>query len=189
MSASTPVQLPENPGAAPELPELQERFVLHWGEMATSWGINRTMGQIHALLFISPEPLSADDIVERLKISRGNASMNLRALEDWGVIQRVHYTGERREYFRPLTDPWELFRTLMRERKRREFDPTMRSLRQFLNEAEAAESDDPSLQTARERLGALLGMLETLQAAGDRILPGDPHELPRLLEVNVAGLE
>ena len=75
---------------SPKLAELEERFVLHWGEMASAWGINRTMGQIHGLLYISPQPLSMDEIMQRLKISRGNASMSLRALEDWGVIQRVH---------------------------------------------------------------------------------------------------
>ena len=163
--------------------------MLHWGEMASAWGINRTMGQIHALLYISPEPLSMDEIMERLKISRGNASMNLRGLEDWGIVQRVHYTGDRREYFRPLTDVWELFRNLVRERKRREFDPTLRSLKQFLADARAVESADPGMQVYRERLGSLLTLLEFIQAASDRLLPRDPHELPRLLEVDVEGLD
>jgi HTH-type transcriptional regulator, glycine betaine synthesis regulator len=173
----------------PELADLQERFVLHWGEMASTWGINRTMGQIHALLYISPEPLSTDEIMERLKISRGNASMNLRGLEDWGVIQRVHYTGDRREYFGPLTDVWDLFRNLVRERKRREFDPTLRSLKEFLGDAGAVDSDDPGLRVYRERLGSLLTLLEFIQGACDRFLPCDPHELPRLFEVEVEGLD
>ncbi len=170
--------------AAPALAELEERFVLHWGEMASSWGINRTMGQIHGLLYISPRPLSTDAIMERLKISRGNASMSLRSLEEWGVVQRVHYTGDRREYFRSLTDVWELFHTLTRERKRREFDPTLRSLRQFLNEA----GNGDELALYRERLGNLLGLLELIEKTADRFLPHDPHELPRLLEVEVEGL-
>jgi len=173
----------------PGLDDLRERFVLHWGEMASTWGINRTMGQIHALLYISPEPLSADDIVERLKISRGNASMNLRALEDWGVIQRVHYTGERREYFRPLTEVWELFRTIVRERKRREFDPTMRSLRSFLSDAESLEGDEPGLEVYRERLAGLVSVLDVLERAAEQLLPRDPHDLPKLLEVSVEGLD
>jgi HTH-type transcriptional regulator, glycine betaine synthesis regulator len=172
-----------------QLEDLQERFVLHWGEMATVWGINRTMGQIHALLYISPEPLSADDLIERLKISRGNASMNLRALEDWGVIQRVHYRGERREYFRPLTDVWELFRTIVRERKRREFDPTMRSLRSFLTDAERLDPGNPDAVLYRTRLAALLDVLEVLERAAEQLLPRDPHDLPKLLEVSVEGLE
>jgi DNA-binding transcriptional regulator GbsR (MarR family) len=168
--------------------DLQERFVLHWGEMANAWGINRTMGQIHGLLYVSPEPLSMDEIMERLKISRGNASMNLRNLEDWGVIHRVHFTGDRREYFRALSDPWELFRTLVQERKRREMDPTVRSLRQFLQRAEAAPDADRALQVYRERVGNLLRLLDLLEAAFDRILPRDPEDLPRLLEVEVEGL-
>lgn len=191
--------MPE-PAAAPTLPaaaetpearlfDLQERFVLHWGEMASAWGINRTQGQIHALLYISDRPLSMDEIMQRLKISRGNASMNLRGLEDWGVVQRVHFTGDRREYFRSLGDVWELFNTLVRERKRREFDPTTRSLREFLADAEATPSDDPGLLAYRERLGSLLRLLELIDSACDRLLPRNPHDLPRLLEINVEGLE
>ena len=169
--------------------DLQERFVLHWGEMASAWGIPRTMGQLHALLYISPEPLSADEIMERLRISRGNASMNLRSLEEWGVIHRVHYRGDRREYFRAEGDAWELFRRIVQERKRREFDPMIRSLREFLAAAREVEEDSPDLRLYRERLGDLLGVLELIQSAFDRLLPRDPHDIPRLLEVEVEGLE
>lgn len=184
---------PELAGA-PDAPDalvagLQERFVLHWGEMAAAWGINRTMGQIHALLYVSPEPLSMDDVMARLKISRGNASMNLRALEDWGIVHRIHYTGDRREYFRSETDVWTLLHTVAQERKRREFDPMMRSLRQFLDEARAPEDAPPALAVYRERLGSLLRLLELIQAACDRVLPRDPRDLPRLLEVSVEGLD
>lgn len=185
-------------GTPSSLEDLQERFVLHWGEMASAWGIPRTMGQIHALLYINPEPLSTDEIMLRLRISRGNASMSLRSLEDWGVVQRVHYRGERREYFQSLTDVWELFHTILRERKRREFDPLLRSLRQFHSDAEAglqrgqATVPGPSeggLSLYRERIGNLLRVLDVMQAACDRFLPRDPRDLPRLLEVNVMGLE
>ena len=165
---------PETGPVSERLSDLQERFVLHWGEMATSWGINRTMGQIHALLYISPEPLSADEIMARLRISRGNASMSLRALEDWGVVQRVHVRGDRREYFRTITEVWELFHTLVRERKRREFDPTLRSLREFLSDAAAHEEEDPGLAVYRQRLGDLLSLLETLQLASEQLLPLEP---------------
>lgn len=186
------------PGTPSSLEELQERFVLHWGEMASAWGIPRTMGQIHALLYINPEPLSTDEIMLRLRISRGNASMSLRSLEDWGVVQRVHYRGERREYFQSLTDVWELFHTILRERKRREFDPLLRSLRQFHSDAEAglhrgqAAAPGPTengLTLYRERIGNLLRVLDVMQSACDRFLPRDPRDLPRLLEVNVMGLE
>lgn len=183
-----PAAVAEETPETGRLAELEERFVLHWGEMASAWGINRTMGQIHGLLYISPDPLSMDEIMQRLKISRGNASMSLRSLEEWGVVQRVHYTGDRREYFRSLTDVWELFHTLIRERKRREFDPTMRSLRQFLAEAAPGEDEEAGLAVYRERLGNLLGLLELIQSTCDRFLPRDPHDLPRLLEVEVEGL-
>ena len=176
---------PEPPGT--HLASLEERFVLHWGEMANAWGINRTMGQIHALLYISPEPLSMDEIMARLKISRGNASMNLRNLEDWGLIHRVHFTGDRREYFRSVTDVWELSRTLVRERKRREFDPTLRCLRELL--ASIGDASDPRLGIYQERIGNLLRLMETIEHAADQYLPRDPHEFPRLLEVHVKGLE
>lgn len=169
--------------AVPEtsrIAELQERFVLHWGEMAGAWGIPRTMAQIHALLYINPDPLSVDEIMDRLKISRGNASMSLRALEDWGVIQRVHFTGDRREYFRSLTDVWELFRTIVRERKRREFDPMMRSLREFLADPEVQEAAAPDLRLYRERLGNLLTALEVVDEACEALLPRDPRELADL---------
>ena len=170
------------------LTDMQERFVLHWGEMADAWGIPRTMGQIHALLYISPRPLSTDEIMERLKISRGNASMTLRSLEDWGIIHRVHFRGDRREYFQSITDIWELFRAIVRERKRREFDPLMRSLRQFVADASALDTDDPELALYRERLMNLLQVLELMQSAYERLLPRDPSDLPRLLEVDVEGL-
>jgi DNA-binding transcriptional regulator GbsR (MarR family) len=175
--------------AGPGLFELQERFVLHWGEMASAWGINRTMGQIHALLYISTDPLSVDDLMARLKISRGNASMNLRALEDWGIIQRLHFTGDRREYFRSLGDVWDLFHTVVRERKRREFDPMLRSLRQFLADAARSDPADPEMSRYRERLSNLVELLDLLERAGERFLPHAPHELPHLLEVDVQGLE
>jgi DNA-binding transcriptional regulator GbsR (MarR family) len=162
---------------ASRVAELRERFVLHWGEMAGAWGIPRTMAQIHALLYINPDPLSVDEIMERLKISRGNASMSLRALEDWGVIQRVHFTGDRREYFRSLTDVWELFRTIVRERKRREFDPMMRSLREFLADADVQEAASPDLRLYRERLRNLLSALEVVDEACEALLPRDPKDL------------
>ena len=177
---NSPTLVDDDVPQAGRVAELQERFVLHWGEMASAWGIPRTMAQIHALLYISPEPLSVDEIMERLKISRGNASMSLRALEDWGVIQRVHFTGDRREYFRSLTDVWELFRTIVRERKRREFDPMMRSLREFLADADVQEASAPDLRLYRERLGNLLSALEVVDEACEALLPRDPRELADL---------
>ena len=103
-----------------DLDRVKERFILHWGEMGSLWGINRTMAQIHALLYISPEPLSANAIMDELQISRGNVSMALRELIAWGIVNRVHVKGERREFYATEKDVWALFRIIARERKKRD---------------------------------------------------------------------
>ena len=118
----------DHPAANPlqqQLTTAQDLFIRRWGEMGQTWGINRTMAEIHALLYITGLPQSTDDVMERLNISRGNASMNLRALCDWGIIRRVHRRGERREYFESLGDVWEMFSIIAAERKRREMDPVL----------------------------------------------------------------
>jgi len=112
------------------LRDVQDTFIRRWGEMGATWGINRTMAEIHALLFITGLPLCTDDVMERLHISRGNASMSLRALCDWGIIRRLHRRGERREYFESLTDVWEMFSIIAAERKRREMDPVLETIKQ-----------------------------------------------------------
>src|SRR3954462_11186356 len=111
---------PPAPAYQQKLREAQDMFIRRWGEMGQTWGINRTMAEIHALLFITAQPLCTDDVMERLNISRGNASMSLRALCDWGIIRRLHKRGERREYFESLSDVWEMFSIIAAERKRRE---------------------------------------------------------------------
>src|SRR5213078_817364 len=108
-----------------QLRTAQDLFIRRWGEMGATWGINRTMAEIHAFLYITGQPLCTDDVMERLNISRGNASMSLRALVDWGIIRRMHKRGERREYFESLTDVWEMFSIIAAERKRREMDPVL----------------------------------------------------------------
>src|SRR3954469_14684006 len=109
----------------PRTAELVRQFVEHWGVMARSWGINSTMGELFALLYITGTDWTADDLKERLRVSRGNVSMNLRELIAWGVVHKVHRQGERREYYRAETDVWTLFRRILTERKRRELDPTL----------------------------------------------------------------
>ena len=111
------------------LPEAQDRFIGLWGEMGSAWGIPRTMAEVHALLYISGEPMNTDDVMARLRISRGNASMTLRTLCEWGIVSRVHNRGDRKEYFRAEQDVWKLFATIVRERKRREFDPLLDAMR------------------------------------------------------------
>ncbi len=103
-------------------------FIRRWGEMGGYWGINRTMAEIHALLFVSTEPVCTDDVMEKLLISRGNASMNLRSLVDWGLIQRVHIRGDRKEYFVCTTDVWQMFETIIRQRRRREVEPILETI-------------------------------------------------------------
>jgi HTH-type transcriptional regulator, glycine betaine synthesis regulator len=137
------------------LRNVQDNFIRKWGEMGQTWGINRTMAEIHALLYITGQPLCTDDVMERLNISRGNASMSLRALCDWGIIRRLHKRGERREYFESLGDVWEMFSVIAAERKRREMDPvleTIKQCKQMLSEAAlgaAAKSDAVQLTSSR----------------------------------------
>ncbi len=112
------------------LRETQDTFIRRWGEMGATWGINRTMAEIHAMLYVTALPQCTDDVMERLHISRGNASMSLRALCDWGIIRRQHRRGERREYFESLSDVWEIFSIIATERKRREMDPVLETIKQ-----------------------------------------------------------
>src|SRR5688500_3727219 len=116
-------------GRQQTLREAREQFVALWGQMASNWGIPRTMAEVHALLFIAGEPLNTDDVMESLGISRGNASMTLKALQEWGIISRVHMRGDRKEYVQAEQDVWKLFRTILRERKKREIDPMLEALR------------------------------------------------------------
>src|SRR5213080_3620562 len=116
--------------AEEQLRTSQDLFIRRWGEMGQTWGINRTMAEIHALLYIVGQPLCTDDVMERLNISRGNTSMSLRALCDWGIIRRMHKRGEPREYFETLRDVWEMFSIIAAERKRREMDPVLETIKQ-----------------------------------------------------------
>src|SRR5690606_23562959 len=110
----------------PDLSPISHRLILHWGEMGTKWGINRTVAQIHILLFLSERPLNAEEIAETLKIARSNVSTSLKELQGWGIVQTRQELGDRRDYFTTLGDPWELFRIILSERKKREADPTLR---------------------------------------------------------------
>ena len=120
-----------------------QRFVLHWGEMGTRWGINRTVAQIHAVLMISDRPLAADELCERLEVARSNVSNSLKELQGWGVVRLVHVHGDRRDHFESLKDVWAMFRAIAQERKKREFDPTMAMLTECL--AEADPKAEPAL--------------------------------------------
>jgi len=141
------------------LQEIKERFILHWGEMGTRWGINRTMAQVQALLFISEQPLSADEIMQELQISRGNVSMSLRELINWGIVSKMHVKGERKEFFTTEKDVWELFKVILRERKKREIDPTLEVLHDLLATLPTLHHKDKDYVQAQ--LTSLLEFVET----------------------------
>ncbi|MEX2578478.1 MAG: MarR family transcriptional regulator [Verrucomicrobiales bacterium] len=140
------------------LPPFAQHFILHWGEMGTKWGVNRTVAQIHALLYLSEMPLNAEQICDRLGVARSNASNSLKELQNWGIVKTVHLPGDRRDHFESVQDVYELFRIIAAERKRREIDPTLTNLRKCAREA--AEADDPDSDHAREQLEELLGFFE-----------------------------
>jgi DNA-binding transcriptional regulator GbsR (MarR family) len=138
-----------------------QKFILHWGEMGTRWGINRTVAQIHALLYLSAKPLNAEDIVDTLGVARSNVSTSLRELQGWGIVRVVHVLGDRRDHFESLTDAWALLRAIVEQRKRREIDPTVALLAECVAEAEKAGPGEAHL---RERLGALHELFSTATA-------------------------
>lgn len=148
-----------------ELPEARERFVRGWGSLAHAWGIPRGMGEIHALLFVSDEPLCTDAIMAALRISRGGANMNLRALEEWRLVRRWHKPGDRKDYFEAEGDSWTVLWTLIAERKRREVDPLLAVLRECV--AEAPDGEHGELY--RQRLGELLAIFEDIDRLYNRL--------------------
>lgn len=162
--------------AAPGIREAQDRFVAAWGQMGSAWGISRTMAEVHALLFITGAPLCTDDVMDRLQISRGNASMSLRALVDWGVVSRVHKRGDRKEYFSAEGDVWAMFRAIVRERVKREVDPLLVSLHEIreLTRTPAKGNKPPApadqLRAHNERLDPLLEFLEMADALSRRFV-------------------
>jgi DNA-binding transcriptional regulator GbsR (MarR family) len=150
-----------------ELPPFAQHFILHWGEMGTKWGINRTVAQIHALLFISEAPLNAEDICDRLGVARSNVSNSLRELQNWGIVKVVHLPGDRRDHFESMKDVYELFRVIAAERKRREIDPTLLRLRSCAREA--GDSEAPSDAYAKRQLEELLGFFELVSDFYDKM--------------------
>src|SRR5438105_2451229 len=137
----------------------EQRFVLHWGEMGTRWGINRTVAQVHALLFVSPKPLHAEEIANTLSVARSNVSTSLRELQGWGIVRVVHVLGDRRDHFESIKDVWEIFRIVAQERKRREIDPTLRVLAECVAELKAGPQGDAYI---RERLESMLEFLTAM---------------------------
>ena len=135
-----------------------EKYVLHWGEMGTRWGTNRTVAQIQALLYLSPEPLRADQIVDALSVARSNVSTSIRELQSFGLVRMTHVLGDRRDYFESLHDVWELFRVIIEQRKQRELNPTLSMLRTVAEEVSAEDDTDPVTQ---RRIQNMLEFVET----------------------------
>lgn len=133
------------------LSPVQQKFILHWGEMGTRWGINRTVAQIHALLFVSKSPLNAEDISALLSVARSNVSNSLKELMGWGIVRRVHVMGDKRDHFESMRDVWDMFRVVIDERKKREIDPTLTMLRECAAEAHKdKETDEFTEQKLKE---------------------------------------
>jgi DNA-binding transcriptional regulator GbsR (MarR family) len=163
-----------------ELSSTMQKYVLHWGEMGTRWGVNRTVAQIHALLFLANKPLTAEEIADTLGVARSNVSNSLKELQSWGLVRINHLAGDRRDHFLALQDVWEIFRVIMEERKRRELDPTLSVLRECMIEAE----DDAALdQATRDKMAQVLSFMEMLTATYDDYKRLPPTVLQRMLKM------
>lgn len=170
---------PRNPSSSAEsLIAAQDRFIDLWGDMASSWGVPRTMAEVHALLFITGEDFNTDELMARLEISRGNASMTLRTLVEWGIVGRRHRRGDRRDYYWAEQDVWKLFATVLRARKRREIDPLLEALRSCsLEDRSGRDSADESSAAAdhNDRIGRMIEMVDALDDLSERLLgPSGP---------------
>jgi DNA-binding transcriptional regulator GbsR (MarR family) len=153
-----------------KLSPIVQKFILHWGEMGTRWGVNRTVAQVHALLFLSPQPLHAEEISETLSVARSNISTSLRELQGWHIVRAVSVLGDRRQHFESMKDVWEMFRLILDERKRREIDPTLVMLRECV--AESGE-ESPRERYTHQRLSEMLDFIVTMSA-----LYGEFQSLP-----------
>lgn len=169
---------PDQPGDEPDptLREAQDRFVAAWGQMGSAWGISRTMAEVHALLYITGKPLCTDDVMQRLEISRGNASMSLRALLDWSIVTRTHKRGDRKEYYLAEQDVWAMFRAIVRERMKREVDPlrvSLHEIRDLTPETKLPSKPEQTAEAMREhnqRLDSMLEFLQTIDHLSERFV-------------------
>lgn len=149
-----------------KLTQATERYILHWGEMGTRWGVNRSVAQVHALLYLSPKPIPADEIVETLSIARSNVSTSLKELQGWGLVQLTHILGDRRDHFESKKDLWDLLMIIVEERKRREIDPTLTMLRECVAEAREDKEIDPEV---RKRIQTTLEFVESMTSWYDQV--------------------
>jgi DNA-binding transcriptional regulator GbsR (MarR family) len=159
------------------LPPIIEKFVLHFGEMGGRWGVNRTVGQIYALLFLSGRPLNAEEITELLGMSRSNVSMGMKELESWRLVRKRHLASDRRDYFETPDDVWQIIRTLAEERRRREIDPTISMLRDILMDTPATAEE----RHAQDKMRQMHDVIELLVGWADDVQKLDNHRLRQLL--------
>lgn len=162
-----------------ELTDIARRFIVHWGEMGSNWGVNRSVAQIHALLYVHGQALHAEDIADTLALARSNVSNSLKELVNWRLIRVTQVLGDRRDYYETSGDVWELFRTIVRERKEREFDPTVALLRELSSDPRLA-AEPPAMQ---DRLRSTLDFMQTLGSWSDEMLRLTPATLERILKL------
>ena len=173
------VNPPEPAAAAAGLSPMTERLVLHWGEMGSRWGVNRTVAQIHALLYVLGRPVNADELVEMLGVARSNVSNSLKELQSWNLIKIVHLMGDRRDHFETSGDAWQLFHTVVTERKAREFDPTIAVLEEML------KSEQMTSETAatRQRVREMASLMKATSSWADEMLRLKPDTLMTILRL------
>jgi len=163
-----------------KLTPVMEKFILHWGEMGWRWGINRSVAQVHALLMLSPKPLAADEICESLGVARSNVSNSIKELQGWGLVRVVHVFGDRREHFETLKDVWEMFLIILRERKKRELEPTLQTLKECA--AESAKAKDGADYTT-QRLNELIEFMELSSSWAEKAHALSPTSAKRLCQL------
>jgi DNA-binding transcriptional regulator GbsR (MarR family) len=170
-----------------KLTPVMQKFILHWGEMGWRWGINRSVAQVHALLMLTPTPLPADEIGETLKVARSNVSTSLKELQGWGLARVVHVFGDRREHFETLGDVWEMFQVILRERKKRELDPTLATLRACAADVAAdtggSKADKAAIAHIARRISGLIEFIELSSSWAERGQALAPKNARRLFQL------
>ena len=157
-----------------------EKYILHWGEMGARWGTNRTVAQIQALLYLSPKPLRADQIVNLLSVARSNVSTSVRELQSYGLVRMIHLLGDRRDYFESIDDVWELFRVIIEQRKQRELNPTLTMLRQCVSEVEQESQTD---DITKERIKNMLEFIDSTNTWYEKIRSIPTSTLQKLMKL------
>ena len=174
MSTETNIEISEKI----QLSELGNQFILHWGEMGARWGINRTVSQIHAFLYFIGKPANAEQIADTLQVARSNVSNSLKELQNWHLVRITHMMGDRRDYFETSLDIWELFRTVITERKAREFDPTVQFLERYLSDNTFNNNE----LEAKKRVQEMLALMQTLSIWGDEMIKLKPETLTKIMK-------